>query len=399
MPRRSSAVLAVSMLFATAAVAWTQPAPAPAAEAAANRETFGWSLVPVVDYAFLWDSNVLFDNAVGAPVADLVHVLRPTGTLRFTGRRTRVGASYAGALVQHREMSSINSYDHRAEASASRLLSRRTSMSGRYSFTASPTTELEQLVGVPYLRVGTTRHDAQGGLELTLSRRTEASLLYRFQQVEFEETPFYPDLRGGLSHGATGRIARALTRRWTLSGEYQFDRATVADGSYFNVQNAWSALEYIASDRLRLTGGGGVSHLSSVAGRPARIGPVVRLGVAYQLDRAQLRAGYSRAFVPSYSFGGTTDNEELTAGVQVPLARRVLARSSLSLRRNEPLDRTDLSLRSLAIDASLAYLLNDWLSLEGYSTALRQNIERPGGRLNRYQFGLRLSAGTTTRIR
>jgi hypothetical protein len=142
-----------------------------------------------------------------------------------------------------------------------------------------------------------------------------------------------------------------------------------------------------------------VSHLGTGPNYQSRLGPAVRLGLVRNSPTAGVSVRYSRSFVPSYGFGGTTHNEELATGVRVPLARRLSTTATLAWRRNEPLAATDLSLQSLWFHGSLAYAILDALQLEVFSAATHQTIDRPGGRVDRYQFGLQLTAGRTVRIR
>jgi hypothetical protein len=71
----------------------------------------------------------------------------------------------------------------------------------------------------------------------------------------------------------------------------------------------------------------------------------------------------------------------------------------LSFRRNEPLDINELALRSMWFHSSVGFVLTDWARIEGYTAGSRQHIARPDGRVNRYTFGIQITAATTTRIR
>jgi hypothetical protein len=123
------------------------------------------------------------------------------------------------------------------------------------------------------------------------------------------------------------------------------------------------------------------------------------VGLTRQLDTSEVGLSYSRSFVPPYSFGGTSHNEELSGHARVPVARRVFVNTAFALRQNEPLEVGNLKLRSLWFHGSVGYLLTDWVRIEGFSTATRQDIDRPGGRVNRYTFGIQITATTTARIR
>jgi hypothetical protein len=360
----------------------------------------GWSFTPALDYALVWDSNVLMENVGSEIVSEQVHVLKPRASVEFVGRRTGVTLHYGGAFVQHPNLRSLNSYDQRVSAGARRALTRRTSIYANYGILKAPTTELVELVGVPFTRVGSQRQDIRSGVTTRLSRVTELGATYRFQRVDFDDTlDTLTVLNGGQSHGGSVSYKRALTSRLSLTSDYSADRATFSNGASFTVQRGWGGLEYAINADTRVFGSGGLSYLGGVDGRPSRRGPALQVGVSRDLQRAIASVTYTRAYVPSYGFGGTSDNEELRTLLRVPISRRVYTQGAVSIRRNEPLDTSDLTLRSMWFHGSVGYLLTDWVQLEAYSAGSRQNIARPDGRVNRYTVGFQITAATTTRIR
>ena len=369
-------------------------------ESRVSERSAGWSFMPAMDYAFVWDSNVLLENVGSEIVGEQVHMLKPRGVLAFVGRRDTLTVGYHGAFVHHPNLRSLNSYDQQLVANVERLLSRRHSWFARYAAVSAPSTELTELVGVPFVRIGTRRQDVRTGLQMKLQRNTDATVSYRFQHVDFaRDVEPATVLHGGYSHGGNFSVRHALTPRFALTGEYDLQRASVTDGQHFAIHNSWGGVDYAITRDLRAFAAGGVSHLSGIDGRPSRMGPSLRLGITREIERAALSVIYSRSYVPSYGFGGTTDNEELTTRLQVPIGRRLYAASALSLRRNDPLDTVDLSLRSTWFYGSVGYALADWAQLEAYTAATRQNIDRPDGQMNRYQLGFQITAATTTRIR
>jgi hypothetical protein len=360
----------------------------------------GWSFTPALDYAFMWDSNVLIENMVSDPVSEQLHVLKPRATASVDGRRGKFGLNYSGAFVQHPTLSSLNSYDQRVGVNASRLLTRRVSLFGNYGAASSPTTELVELVGVPFARIGSKRQDLRTGLTARLTRKTELTTGYRYEWVQFDEDPNrITFLNGGDSHGGNVGVRHALTQRLALTGDYGLQRATMINGQTFTLQNSSAGLDYQLTQDVRVFGSGGLSYLAGVDGGPSRKGPAMRIGVVRTFDTMQVGATYSRSFVPSYGFGGTSDNEELTTQVQMPVSRRVFVRGAFSWRRNEPLETRDLKLRSLWFHGSVGYLLSDWARVEAFSAGSHQDIDRPGGRVNRYTLGVQITAATTARIR
>jgi hypothetical protein len=367
---------------------------------AAAEPPAGWSFTPALDYALVYDSNVLMENVGSTIVSERLHVLKPRVSFGFVGRRGDLNANYAGALVSHPTLTSLNSYDQRLTVGSTRLLSRRTSISGHYGYQSAPTTELVELVGVPFTRVGSQRHEARAGISTRLSRRTELNTTYRFQNIAFDENlnPLTV-LNGGHSHGGTLGLKHALSERFSLTADYFIDHATFLNGSSFAVQNGWAGVEYAIDEATRVYGSAGAAYLGAVDDRPARFGPATQAGISRDVQDATVGVDYTRAYVPSYGFGGTSNNQELRATLRLPLSQRWSTQSALSFRRNEPLEVNGLPLRSMWFHASVGYLLTDWARLEAYTAGSRQHIDRPDGKVNRYTFGIQISAATTTRIR
>jgi hypothetical protein len=399
-PRLLIAALALVLTHWSAGALRAQSVNTPLTPLAEQRPG-GWTVTPALDYAFVWDSNVLFDNVGSDIVGEGLHMIKPNGVVAFRDRRTEFDVQYYGAFVQHPTLTSLNSYDQRLAVNAMRQLSRRTSWFLRHSGTIAPTTELVELVGVPFTRLGVHREDVRTGLETLLGRNTTLGTSYRFQWVDFKPTADdVKILAGGHNHGANVSLSHALSRRASLTGEYDLQRATVTGGGRFDIQNSWAGLEFRLSELVQAFGSVGVSRLSGAEGVPARMGPSVRVGVLRRTPAAEVGVLFNKSYAPNYGFGGTTDNEELTGRLRVPIGPRVTANGSVSLRRNEPLHAGDgFDLRSLWFYGSVGYLVNDWMRVEAFSSSARQMSDQPDGRINRYQLGIQVTAATTTRIR
>jgi hypothetical protein len=111
-----------------------------------------------------------------------------------------------------------------------------------------------------------------------------------------------------------------------------------------------------------------------------------------------LELAYGRSFVPSYGFGGTQQNEEVTARIHGPLGRRLYAQTSLAWRRNEPLTVGELKLVSWWFEGALGFNVRPWMRVEGFYNGVRQTIDRPGGLLNRNRIGVQLVAAQPVRM-
>ncbi len=366
----------------------------------------GWSVRPALDYALLWDSNVLIQNAGEHNIRDniigeTVHLFRPRGVLDFIGRRGEFGLRYEGAFSRHANLASLNSFEQRLMISGRRQITRRTVFFAAHDAAVSPTTQLTELVGVPFGRIGSRLLHARTGVERALGKKTQAIASYRFQHVHFEQdAELLPTvLYGGRAHGATLSLKHVLRARTAFTADYDIDNAKVVNGEAFGLQVVWAGAEHSLSDALMVSGSAGVARLGTNATSESQLGPTVRLGLVRTTPTSALGLRYARSFVPSYGFGGTTHNEELAAHMRLPIARRLSTFSTFAWRRNEPLVATQLSLRSLWFHGGIAYAIFEGIQLEGFSTATHQTIDRPGGRVGRYQFGIQVTAGRTVRIR
>jgi hypothetical protein len=386
--------------------AFAQSAGPAAVDERAGERLQGWTVRPALDYALVWDSNVLVQNqgATGGIrdniVRETVHMFRPRGVVDFVGRRGEFGANYEGAFTRHANLSSLNSFDQRLRIAGRRQITRRTVFFAVQEAAVSPTTELLELVAVPFGRLGTRLLQARTGVERALGKRTEANVSYRFQHVSFERNPEVPTvLYGGSGHGVALSLKHAIRERTALTADYDIEQATVVNGDAFGLQAGSAGAEHSLSDVLKVFGSAGVSRLGTGPNYAARLGPAVRLGLVRQSPTLGVSLRYSRSFVPSYGFGGTTHNEELATTVRAPIARRLHTYATLAWRRNEPLNVTHLPLQTLWFHGSLAYTVFEGIQLEAFSTGTHQTMDAPAGRVDRYQFGLQVTAGRTARIR
>ena len=144
----------------------------------------------------------------------------------------------------------------------------------------------------------------------------------------------------------------------------------------------------------------GVSHLNVSASGPSNnTGPSFSAGVTRQFQAASGGLTYSQSFIPTYGFGGTMQNQELTGHLSLPLLRRLSQHSSVSWRRNESLIEGEPSLRSLWFSVAVGYALHPAVRIEGFYDLAHQVIDRPGGVTNRNRLGFQLVTAKPVRIR
>jgi hypothetical protein len=108
---------------------------------------------------------------------------------------------------------------------------------------------------------------------------------------------------------------------------------------------------------------------------------------------------YSQSFVPSYGFGGTMQNRDLTGRVRVPLSRSLYTSASTSWRKSDPLTVGELGLTSLWVDATVGYSVSQWARIEAFYSGARQTIARAGGEIDLNRAGIQVVTSKPMRVR
>jgi hypothetical protein len=360
----------------------------------------GWSITPSLAYSGAWDDNVLLRGKGDSAPEDFLSVVNPRAMIDYNGRRSQVSASYDGAFLLYRDLQSLNSYDQHGWFYAHRLLTPHVGLFVRNTAASVPTTELAQLIAVPFIRTGSQLDDLQSGIEVAFTKRTSIVASYEFEYVDFDRSaPGADHLRGGHSHGGAANLRHALTERLTLTSDYGFQHALVgAIGQTFDIQNAYAGVEYKLSDLTHVFASGGVSHLASTEVTTNRTGPAWRIGLVRRFREAGIDLRYSQSLVPSYGFGGTTENEEVTARLHLPLARRIYTSAAVSWRRNDPLIQGQLPIRSVWIEGTIGYAATPWVHVEAFYGGTHQTIDQPGGVLDRNRIGFEVITAKPVRI-
>jgi hypothetical protein len=391
-------VTLLALMMASAAAAQESNfVTAPSADAQAPP---GWSFVPSMTYSAGWDDNVLLRGNGDAPPGDFLNILNPRGSLNLNGKRSQLSANYDGAFVLYHDLNTLNSYDQHASFFGRRLIAPHVAIFASDTASSMPTTETSQLVGVPFVRTGSRINDFHSGFDAAFTKRTSMVASYDFQLVDFDNTqPGFAELQGGHAHGASMTLTHVMTAHFALTGAYDFEHATVGGfGQVFNVQNAWVGGDYKLTDRTHVSAAGGLSRLGVSQFADSRTGPAWRFSLTHQFHRYGVDLLFSRSYVPSYGFGGTTQNEEATARFRAPLGRRIYSAGSFSWRANDPLTLSDLPLRSLWIEGNVGYMLTPSVHLEVFFEKTHQAIDRPGGDVDRNRIGFQLTTAKPMRI-
>ena len=403
-----------------------QPRPAAQAADIPTSSGGGWVFTPTLSWGLNWDDNILLQGRGEDTRKDVLNALSPRGVIDYRNKRTQFSGVYDGNVLLYARVNELNAYEQRASGSVRRILTRKVTLFAANNFAVSPTTSLVEIVGAPFVRLGSRIDDARGGVEVALSKASSLTAAYTFQWVSFgnpfldEQTP----LRGGHSHGATVSYRHRLNGRTSLTADGDLQHALIAGfapepavataataagptGSTladpngpgtFDLLNGTVGLERRASARLTYSGALGISRLGLSTTGTTRMAPMWRLGLSRQFEKGVVDVGYSRSFVPSYGFGGTVQNEQVTGVARAPLGRRLNGHASLAWRRNEALVNTDPSLWSWWIEGGIGYRLRPWLQLDAFYASDRQRIDRPGGDIVRNRVGVQLSTGRVVRI-
>jgi hypothetical protein len=361
----------------------------------------GWSLTPAMGVSQTWDDNVTLKGPGDNPVSDVINVVNPRAELNFNGPRSQLAARYDGAFLLYRSSTTLNSYEQHGSLTAKRKLSTRTALFIGGSAAVAPTTELLQLTAVPYVRAGARTEDARVGVESSLSKRLSIVADVHAQEVVFDDkAPFANLLLGGTSVGAGMVLRERLSEQTTLTADYDGLRAVIGENhDIFVVQNATAGLERQLTRTLRIFAAAGVARLDAPAFGPPKTGPSYRFGLARDLRSSVVEFLLYRSFVPSWSFGGTTQNEEATVKLRVPLSRRLYTQSLVSWRRDDPLVAITPPLRSFWIQATVGYTARSWARIEGYYLGTRQSVVTPDALLRHNQIGFQVIASKPVRLR
>jgi predicted porin len=360
----------------------------------------GWTVTPSIGYSGSWDDNALMQGNGSTPLGDFVSVITPRGFVDFNGKKGQFTAGYDGGFVLYRQLKTLNSYDQRGWFSGRRRVAPHVTLFVNNDASAVPTTELAQLIAVPFVRTGTRLDFQRGGVEAAFSKATSLVASADFQWVSFDHsTPAAASLQGGHSEGGAVALNHQIDKRITLTADADLQHATLGGGQTFDVQTFRAGADYKVSNSTHVFGAGGASHLNAATTTAAaRTGPAVRLGLAHAFQKVAVDVEYNRSYVPSIGFGGTFQNSETSGRVRVPLGRHLYATSAVIWRNTDPIETNDLPLRSLWVEGNVAYVLTPLVRLEAFYSGTHQTVNRPGGTLDRKTVGFMVITAKSVRI-
>ncbi len=372
--------------------------------AAAQGPISGWTVTPSLLFSRTYDDNVLLRGPGDQTIEDYIDIVNPRGEIAYHGVRTDFSARYDGAFLAYQRSNGLDSYDQHGGLTARRRMSKRNALFFSANVQQSPTTELLQFVGVPYLRVGSFSDDVSGGLETLVSKRLSIVTTGHYQQVTFDQNQFSTLLFGGYNVGAGVGLRERLTARTTLTADYDYQRATIgSEADLFAVHNAIAGLDHQLTENVHVFAAGGFSRLDVSTVGPPRVAPSWRLGLSDHYRATVIDVGFSRSYVPSFGFGGTLQSEEASASIKMPLTRRVYAQAVASWRKEDALVFNVPELRSTWIQVAIGYTARTWMRVEGYYASTHQNVGvlppgSPEALMAHDQIGVQLIAAKPVRI-
>jgi hypothetical protein len=210
-------------------------------------------------------------------------------------------------------------------------------------------------------------------------------------------------LLGGYGIGAGVSLRERLTSRTSLTADadVQHDSiGTAASSEQFNIQHVLGGIERQFTEGVRAFGSAGFSRLGETPFGPARTGPSFRFGLSEHYRATIIDVSYERSFVPSFGFGGTTQNGNLMGRVHLPITRRIYTTDMVSWQQQDPLVIAVPALRSTWLQAAVGYTPRPELRIEAYFAGTRQTAGRVDGQsLTHNQFGIQVIASKPVRIR
>jgi hypothetical protein len=349
-------------------------------------------------------------NAESNPPADYGTPITPGASLDYNGKLTRFASGYSGTFVRYMTLDELNSLQQSLHADVDRRVNRRITLIGQESYTAAPTTDVLQLTGVPFYRIGSRSNAVSGGTQVALAKHTVLRSSYTLRTIVFDTNPLTDNqLKGGHAHEMLATVEQAVSRHFTVGGEYEFTRAIengqvsiagLTPENRFNMQTAMGTAEYVVAAGTAISGGVGVAVLGAGLTHEARTGPEWRAGISQKTGRAVVSVTYGHSYIPSFGFGGTFQNEELAANVRSPIGRtRAYVAGSFTWLNNVPLEPNQPSLKTAWLTGTAGYYLARWLTIEGFYERTQQDTQRPGGQIERNLIGFHVVASKPMKLR
>ena len=363
--------------------------------------TPGWSFTPGITIGSVYDSNIALASAPAdtrTTQSDQLIEVEPFGQLEYFSPRTEFSSGYRGYLRRYQDFDQLNGFDQQVHASVRRLMTRRLTFFAHNNYADVPTTDDVQLNGVTFRRMGSKMNSAEAGIQARLTKYTDLSVQYENTWIKFDRPELF--LTDGWVNGVHSELSRRLNDRLSVGGEYAMRFANLNEGTHQVLfQDAGGVLHYHVASGTTLSLSGGVSHLNDRLVLVTRTGPYIRAGITQEVERATIGANFERMYVPSFSFGGSTQSQEIRGFVRMPLDKnRLYVQESAAWRRNDPFIANELQLDTIWIRSTLGYSATRWMRVEGFHAFTRQDSIVTGGEINRHRIGAQVVISQPVRI-
>ena len=366
----------------------------------------GWTITPTFGVAETYDDNISFfgRNTADEQNNDVIATYFPEVDLHYAGKHTQFGSGYTGSFLDYHSHAGLNRWDQRGRVELRREESAHIKWFAHMNAAAVPTTDLIDLGGIPFRRTGATTLDWRTGIDYILHPTDAVSTSVNYNSVDFER----PDevsafLRGGHIFESMTAWRHKIDSRTAIGADYSFRRAAIiGDLDPFNLHSTQAAIDYELSPIWSLSGAGGIVYMQATPLLEGRTGPAYRIAVQRHRVGRTFHVAYIRSFIPSFGFGGTVQNQQVSVGYRTPLfnSRHFYLDNAAVFRDDQPLTETteQLPLRSLRIYSIVGWMPQPWVRIEGFYARVDQSSLRAGGRLDRNRIGIQIVTSKPVRM-
>ena len=295
----------------------------------------------------------------------------------------------------------FDGFDQRAYVSLQRTATPRLSWFLSNEFAQLPTTDLVELYGVPFMRLGVTTNRLGAGLKARLTKLTDLGVRYDNEWSSFDHDEDEEFVNGGTIHTVAADLRRRLTERVTVGAEGRLHRSDVTrlEPRVTWFQEAGGLVSYQLSKALSADAAAGISHVVDSRFDETRTSPYYRVGLQHATARATIGVHLEQSYTPSYGLSGSNDNRELDGFVHMPFSRnRFYVEADGSWRRSNPFFDVEVRNDTIVSHTRIGYSTRRWLRIEGYYAFSRQDSIIPGAPIQRHRIGMQLVVSQPMRI-
>lgn len=368
----------------------------------------GWTFTPGFTLSSLYDSNVSLAGRsaeTGTTEGDNLVVLVPSARVSLIAPRTTFSAGYRGYLRRYLDIEQLNGYDQRADLHLRHQATPRVTWFVQNEFSESPTTDLVQLNGLPFARLGTRANIFGGGVDARLTKYTDLHVKYENTWTTFDrQQEVLSDgiVNGGTVNGVRAALRRRLSERLAVGAEGRVRRSDLrrVDPRVIWLQNAGALLDYRLTPHVTVTVAAGLSRLTDSRFDTTRQSPYYRAQLDRSVEHMSAGVAFERSYMPSFGFSGSNDTQELRGYVHLPFSQnRLYVQSDGLWRRSNPFFADEIRLDTWIVTNTVGYALTRWMRVQASHAYSRQDSIITGGEVDRHRAGVQLVVSQPMRIR